>query len=326
MGVGAAPLLACAVRVLCLDKPLGPSSHDVVVGVRRALGERRVGHAGTLDPLATGVLVVLVGEATKLSPFLIGSDKSYLAWITFGVGTATLDAEGPVTERGDPGGIRADDVAAALPPFLVLETQVPPRFSAVQRAGVRSYAEARRGRDDELPPRPAGYLAVELLAFAHDVSALPRRFAPAAAGWRPAADGRAFPRPPELEPGPTALVSLRVRAGTYARAFARDLGAALGVPAHLSGLVRTRAGGADLSDAVPPEGVAAAAGLDPVALLPFPRVRLDAVQARRIRDGQRIDATWTGRVVLIDPDGALVAVADAEEGRARSLRVWRKSA
>jgi tRNA pseudouridine55 synthase len=314
-----------AVSVLSIDKPLGPTSHDVVARARRALGTRRVGHAGTLDPLATGVLVLLTEEATKLSPFLTASSKGYLAWVALGVGTPTLDAEGPVEEEADASRIDAAAVRAALPPFLALWEQVPPVYSAVQRGGVRSYAAARRGEAEALPARPAGYHRIELLAFAHDDAELPASFAPGPEGWRPAAEGRSFDRPPRLARAPTALFSLEVRAGTYIRAFARDLGAALGVPAHLAGLVRTRAGAADLSDATPLERIAEAPPQDAVALLPFERVPLDEVEARRVRDGGRLGANWRGRAALVGPDGGLVAIADAEDGRARLVRVWRVS-
>ncbi len=304
-----------------VDKPLGLTSHDVVARARRALGTRRVGHGGTLDPLATGVLVLLAEEATKLSPFVTGSDKAYLAWVAFGATTATLDAEGPVTERGDASGLAADAVAAALPPFLALEEQRPPAYSAVKRAGVKGYEAARRGEALELPPRPAGYRRLELLAFAP--------LAEVARGWRRDGDGwrsveTVAPLPPPLDPdAPTAVLALEVRAGTYVRAFARDLGEALGVPAHLAGLRRTRSGSVGLEAAVPIEDLAGAAPLDPLALLGLPLVRLDTAAVARARDGQRLPADVEGRVALVDPDGRLVAVAETHEARLRPLRVWR---
>jgi tRNA pseudouridine55 synthase len=312
------------VSVLCIDKPLGPTSHDVVARARRALGTRRVGHAGTLDPLATGVLVVLTEEATKLSPFLTASRKGYLAWVALGVGTPTLDAEGPIEARADASHLDEEAVRAALEPFLGLTEQVPPIYSAVQTAGVRSYAAARRGEAEALPARPAGYHRVELLAFAPDgAHGLPERFAPVPEGWRPDEGGRTFERPEPLAPAPVALVALDVRAGTYVRAFARDVGLALGVPAHLAGLVRTRAGEADLADATPLERIADAPPQDAVALLPFERVPLDEAEVRRVRDGGALETRWQGRAALVGPAGELVAVADAGDGRARFVRVWR---
>ncbi|MBA2668455.1 MAG: tRNA pseudouridine(55) synthase TruB [Trueperaceae bacterium] len=312
--------------VLCIDKPLGPSSHDVVAVARRALATRRVGHAGTLDPLATGLLLVLSEEATKLSPFLTSSDKGYLAWIAFGVGTPTLDAEGPIDARADADDLDAAAVAAALPAFLEVREQVPPNHSAIQRDGVRAYAAARRGDMEALPPRAAEYRRLELLAFSQRPDDLPTTFAPGPSGWRPDASGRPFERPPPLAPAPVAIVALDVRAGTYVRAFARDLGVALGLPAHLAGLVRTRAGAVDLALATPLERITDAPAIDPVPLLPFERVALDAAEVERVRDGGRLEPRWSGRAALVAPDGSLVAVADAGDGdRARFVRVWRSA-
>ncbi|HZJ10043.1 MAG TPA: tRNA pseudouridine(55) synthase TruB, partial [Trueperaceae bacterium] len=246
--------------LFCVDKPLGPGSHDVVARARRLLGTRRVGHAGTLDPLASGVLLLLSDEATKLSQFITGHDKSYLAWVRLGVGTPTLDAEGPVSSEVDASQLDAEQVRAALPAFLELDEQRPPVFSAIKRDGERSYAAARRGELEEPPARPAGYRAIDLIAMASDRDDLPSRFGPTGEGsenatlWRPDPAGESFELPPRLPGGGvTALIALRVAAGTYVRAFARDLGGALGVPAHLAGLVRTASGRVDLSRAVPLE-------------------------------------------------------------------------
>lgn len=305
-----------------VDKPLGLTSHDVVARARRVLGTRRVGHGGTLDPLATGVLVLLAEEATKLSPFLTGSDKSYLAWIAFGVGTPTLDAEGPVDARSDAAHVTEAAVAAALPPFLDVTLQAPPAYSAVKRGGVKGYEAARRGDELELPPRPAGYRAVELLAFGR-LGDLPSGWRWDGAAWRsdPAA-AAAMPTP--LDPdAPAAVVALWVRGGTYVRAFARDLGAAFGAPAHLAALRRTEAGAARLAGAVPLEHLAEAVAVDPVALLGLPTVVLDEASARRVRDGRRDPATFDGRAALVATDGSLVAVADAVDGRSVPVRVWR---
>lgn len=309
--------------VLPVDKPLGPSSHDVVAEARRQLGTRRIGHAGTLDPLATGLLVLLTHGATKLSPYLTGEDKEYLAWIAFGASTATLDAEGPIDARADASGLSAEAVTAALPPFLTLRLQRPPAFSAVKREGVRSYRRARRGDAPPLPPRAAGYLSLALLGFAPTREALPDRFAPDAQGsWAPAPDGYAPALPDALLSLPTALVRARVRSGTYLRAFARDLGAALGVPAHLSGLLRTRSGRIDLRRAGTLSELASATGVPAREALPFPSVRLDADTARRVRLGQRPAPGFAGRAALLDPAGRLVAIAEAGDDRVRLLRVW----
>lgn len=310
-------------KVYLVDKPLGISSHDVVNRARRLLGTRQVGHSGTLDPLASGLLVLLVDGATKLSPFLSGADKGYLAWVAFGAATATLDAEGPIVERGDASWVDGAAVAAALPRFLTLEQQLPPAYSAVKRGGVRSYRAARRGEDLSLPPRPAGYHAAELLAFAAERGALPQRFAPAAGRrWHPSDGGRSFVLPEILAPLPTALIWTEVRSGTYLRAFARDLGAELGVPAHLSGLVRTHAGDLGLASAVPLEALPESEGIPPTSALPYPLISIDEATAARTRLGQRPSLRAEGRVGLIDDDGLLVAVAEVREGRTRLLRVW----
>lgn len=305
--------------IYVVDKPLGLTSHDVVAVARRELGTRRVGHAGTLDPLATGVLVLLSESATKLAPFLSGSDKHYLAWIAFGAGTPTLDAEGPIETTADASWLDAAAIAAALEPFLSVTEQRPPAFSAVKRAGVRSYQRARAGDTEELPARPVGYRALTLLGFAHARDALPPP------GERVPA-GTALVLPPPLAPLPTALVSVHVEAGTYVRALARDLGVALGVPAHLAGLVRTQAGRLRLEQASPLEGVAKAAPVPASEALPFPTVLVDADTAKRLRQGKRVVLDLLERSLLVDDEGALVAVADHEAGVLRTLRVWQQDA
>jgi tRNA pseudouridine55 synthase len=298
------------VPLYAVDKPLGLTSHDVVARARRILRTRKIGHAGTLDPLATGVLLLLVGEATKLSPYLSASEKGYRAWVSFGLTTATLDAEGPVMARGDAAGVDAERIEAALPPFLALSLQRPPAFAAVKQGGVKGYVAARAGTPLDLPPRPAGYARIALQAFAPY-------------GEVTAGEGAALPIP--LDPdAPTARFELDVRAGTYIRAFARDLGLALGVPAHLSGLRRLAAGRVALAAAVPLEGLAAAPALDPLLLLDLPRVELAARDAARVRDGQRLALVLDARSALVDPEGGLVAIAEMGEGRLQLLRVWRE--
>jgi tRNA pseudouridine55 synthase len=312
------------VPLFVVDKPLHATSHDVVAQARRLLGTRRVGHGGTLDPLASGVLALLVGEATKLSPFLTDSPKRYLAWVSFGATTPTLDAEGPLLPVRDVagGGITSEAVAEALPPFLGLSEQVPPQFSAVKLQGVKGYQAARRGEALDLPARPAGYRRIELLAFASSRLGLPTRVAPGELGWRPDPGGREVPLPDPLGEFPSALISLEVRAGTYVRSFARDLGLALGAPAFLSGLLRTGAGALDLSAAVPPEELPNAPVVSAAEALPYPRLTLDAEQAARVRKGQRLPLRLPERTALLDDRGGLVAVAEERDGRMRLLRVW----
>ncbi len=299
--------------VFIVDKPLGLTSHDVVARARRLLGTRAVGHAGTLDPLATGVLVVLSDDATKLSPFLTASEKRYLAWVSFGAGTPTLDAEGPVAETGDASPLTADMVEAALPAFLTLREQLPPQYSAIKKAGVKGYEAARRGETLKLEPRPAGYGEISLLAFA---TTRDRLVAPSLP--------QPLTLPPALGEFPTALFDLSVQAGTYIRAFARDLGAALGVPAHLSGLMRTHSGTFALEQAVALDALPTASGLSLADALPYPLLELDSGQAAKVRQGQRLnaEALAEGRVGLTDGDRNLLGVAEVQGGKMKLLRVW----
>lgn len=309
--------------VFTVDKPLGVTSHDVVAQTRKLLKTKKVGHAGTLDPLATGVLTILTEEATKLSPFLTGADKHYLAWVSFGAGTPTLDAEGPISQTGDSTVITRDHIEAALPAFLALSEQLPPQFSAIKRGGVKGYEAARKGESLELPPRPAAYHSIQLLDFAPTRAALPSSFSLTPTGsWQPNLNGISFDLPATLGPFPTALLYLSVQAGTYVRAFARDLGAALAVPAHLSGLVRTRAGTAGLEHAIKLEDIAVAEGCGLADALPYPLIELAEVDSKRIRQGQRLAVTFEDRAGLVDSQNNLVAVAENVDGRMNLLRVW----
>ena len=308
--------------VFIVDKPLGVTSHDVVSRARKLLKTKRVGHAGTLDPLATGVLVVLTEDATKLSPFLTESDKTYLAWVSFGASTPTLDAEGPISERGDASRLIREEVKAALPPFLGLAEQLPPQYSAIKKGGVKGYEAARKGEDLALPPRPAGYRSIQLLDFATTRDALPQAFSPTERGWTLSEDGRTFDLPEPLAALPTALLSVEVQAGTYIRAFARDLGAALGVSAHLSGLVRTRAGRSKLEEAVDMEALPTARGQSKANALPYPLITLNEQEVTRVRQGQRLSLNLTERVGLTGEAGELVAVAEPKGDRFSLLRVW----
>lgn len=205
--------------LLVIDKPAGMTSHDVVARVRRALRTRAVGHAGTLDPMATGVLLVLVGEATKLSQFLTLERKAYVAEVRFGRSTDSLDADGEtVEERALPtGGVGAEALERALEEERSRTLQVPPAVSAIKVGGVRSHRLARRGEAPELEPRPVRVESLVLRARTDE----------------------------------SATLEVVVSKGYYVRALARDLGARLGVPAHLAALRRTRSGAFDVSEALP---------------------------------------------------------------------------
>ncbi len=330
-------------QLYAVDKPLGITSHDVVSRARRLLGTKRVGHAGTLDPLATGVLIVMANEATKLSGYLTGHDKTYLAWVTLGATTPTLDAEGPVTRVADANRVTEEVLRTAATRFLEMRAQRPPAYSAVRRGGVRSYAAARRGTPEEPPARSVAYHEVILLGVSGSIADLPSAFSvPEGAPpgrYEPSTNGRSFvlPAPPalgediasgsEVPPTRTALFRLVVGAGTYVRSFARDLGAAIGLPAYLSGLVRTASGVVDLGLASDLESLLTADRLDPVAALELPTVVLTEQQAVDVRHGKRPRLEVEGRearVAMVGQDGRLVAVAERGEGDDdyRTLRVF----
>ena len=216
--------------VLAIDKPLGWTSFDVVAVARRSLGAKRVGHGGTLDPLATGVLPLLVGTATKFADRLHTASKVYAALVTFGGETTTDDREGSMTREADPPTLSRDELDAALAPFRGELAQVPPSFAAVKVDGKRAYARARRGESVELSART---VTVERLAIA---------------GWEP----------------PALRLLVVCSTGTYIRSLARDIGRAVDSAAHLGGLRRLAVGALTLDDAV---GIDVLRGTPDAALL-----------------------------------------------------------
>jgi tRNA pseudouridine55 synthase len=305
-----------------VDKPLHLTSHGAVEEARKRLGTRRVGHTGTLDPLATGLLLLVSEESTKLVPFLSGEDKEYIAWVSFGATTPTLDAEGPVSEEAP---VRFDrkDLEAALPGFLEVKEQIPPLYSAIKVKGKRAYEAAREGKPLELGPRPARYLEVELLAL--DPEPTPHPIAPSAKGWRLAEKGGrkvALPRP--LGAYPTAVIRLVVGPGTYVRAFARDLGERLKTKAFLSGLVRTRIGKVGLERAVPLAELSPDKAIPEVDALPFPVVELSHTEARRVLEGVPLPIPALGYVTLVDSRRRLLAIAEGDGFKLKIKRVFVK--
>ncbi|HVV51960.1 MAG TPA: tRNA pseudouridine(55) synthase TruB [Polyangia bacterium] len=288
-----------------VDKPVGPTSFTVVRQIRRAAGVRRVGHGGTLDPLASGVLPVCLGEATKLAPFLLDADKEYEVTVRLGVETDTDDAAGTPTATRDASAVGEAAVRAALDRFRGDITQVPPAFAAIKRDGRPLYDYARAGTPIEAAPRAVTIHALELVGF-----------------------------------GGPGDVRLRVHCskGTYVRALARDLGRALEVGAHVTALRRTRSGPFSLAEARPLAAIldALAGAGAPVplvsltaALRHLPQVPVAEAVARALRAGQRVGwAEATGgsaaaRVCLVDPAGELVAVAAPRpDGLVRTLRVF----
>ena len=200
---------------LIVDKPAGWTSHDVVARVRRLLNEKRVGHTGTLDPAATGVLAVAVGDATKSIEWLNHADKSYLAEFTFGVATDSCDIDGVVTDSGDAGTLSHEAIDLALRQFRGAIEQIPPMHSAIKINGKKLYEIARQGRTVDVTPRRVTIHQIELLTWT----------------------------------SPVAEVLIESSKGTYIRSIARDIGRTLGVPSHLSNLIRLTSGPFCIDDA-----------------------------------------------------------------------------
>lgn len=282
--------------VVVVDKPSGITSHGVVSRIRRLAGTRKVGHAGTLDPMATGVLVLGIGRATRLLGHITASDKGYDATIRLGASTVTDDVEGEVTSTADASGVADDAIRAAVRALTGPIEQVPSAVSAVKIDGVRSFHRVRKGEEFELPAR-----AVTVHRF--DVGAIRR-----------AAN--------------TVDVDVHVEcsAGTYVRALARDLGAALGVGGHLTALRRTRAGVFTVADAHTLEELTqnfTMLSIEDAAAAVFPRLDVDAETARLVGHGVPLPALDdTGPVAVFGPDGRLLSLTENRGGKARHLAVF----
>ena len=266
-----------------MDKPAGPTSHDIVARVRRALKVRAVGHTGTLDPFATGLLVVLVGRATRLARFVEAEAKTYLATARLGVRTSTddllgevVESEGAATPAAPPA---RDEVAAAIASFLGPGRQRPPVFSAKHVAGERSYAKARRGDAVELAEVDIVVHSMELVGYDY----------------------------PELRFRTT------VSAGTYIRVLARDLGDRLGTAAHLRALRREAIGAIRVEQAIPLEEVGPESLLPPLSILGhLPRVDVTEEEATAVGHGRRVRTTAApvpGQLVALTAEDRLIAVA-----------------
>jgi tRNA pseudouridine55 synthase len=284
--------------VVLLDKPVGRTSFQALGAVKRALGTGRVGHSGTLDRFASGLLVVLCGPFTRLAPLAEALDKDYVARVRFGTGTDTLDPEGTVTAEGRVPG--RGEVEEALSAFRGRLLQAPPAYSAVHVGGRRAHELARAGRPVQPPPRP---VTVHRLALA---------------GWEP----------------PDALLEVSCSSGTYVRAIARDLAARLGTAAHLAALRRTRVGGFPVEEAVSPDGFDPARDLrDPRELFarcpPLDLLEVDEGPAAALAAGTPPRDAWFG-----DPPpregvhgvarrgGQLLALVERREGRWRCRAVF----
>jgi tRNA pseudouridine55 synthase len=289
--------------LVIVDKPATWTSHDVVAKIRKLAGTKRVGHAGTLDPMATGVLVIGIEKATRLLGYLALTEKEYTATIRLGQTTDSDDADGEIIGRVPVPHIDEDKLGRAIAALTGQISQVPPGVSAIKVGGQRAYKLARAGQAPELAAR-----TVTVREFAVDAI-------------RPDAD--------VLDVD----VHVTCSSGTYIRALARDLGAALGVGGHLTALRRTRVGPYVAGQArTLEELVLGAEGGGGVEVLPlaaaasaaFPRRDLTQAQAHALGHGAKLPATGTGEtpVAAFAPDGSLVALLTDEEGQARSLAVF----
>lgn len=295
--------------VLLVDKPAGVTSHDVVARARRALGTRKIGHAGTLDPMATGLLLVGVEGATRLLTYLVGLDKTYTATIRLGQATTTDDAEGELTSTAPDGALDGIDdarIAGGVAALTGSISQVPSTVSAIKVNGRRAYDLARAGEQVELKARAVEISRFQVLETRRSASAI------------------------DLD------VVVDCSSGTYIRALARDLGAALGVGGHLTALRRTRVGPFAVDDAVSTDAMIAAADarrvpsdlLDPaeVAAALFPRLDLTAQQAIDLGHGKRVAIDPEANpgapldaplAAAIGPGGRLVGLVEVARGRTR---------
>ena len=291
--------------LLPVDKPEGPTSHDLVVAARRALGTRRIGHTGTLDPFASGLMILCVGRATRLAEYLSGLDKTYEAVARLGIATDTLDREGEVVRESDAWkDVTRTDIEAALAAMCGEVSQMPPQFSAKKVGGESMHRKARRGESVELARVGVTVHAVDVVSI-------------------------------EI---PHVRFNVHCSSGTYIRAMARDLGDALGVGAHLTALRRTGVGRFGVDEAIDAgalgESAAVAAALiEPVdALTHLSAVEIDEAGARRLANGQRIrwDEMKPGTAIGGNPrvlvsvvrGRDLLAIAEVEAGVLKPRKVF----
>jgi tRNA pseudouridine55 synthase len=281
--------------VLPLDKPVGPSSHDMVAAVRRALGTRRVGHTGTLDPFASGLLLLCIGPATRIAEYLTGLDKRYSARMMLGRSTDTDDSTGAVLTECDMAGITLEDVERAIAPLRGVVLQRPPAYSAKKVGGERAYAAARAGRELALEPVPVRIDEISVTGF----------------------------EPPFVD------LDIACGSGTYIRAIARDVGASLGVGGHLVALRRTRVGSMDVVGALSFDDLSVAGAAERALIPPLraldhlPVFQLDAEASEHVRHGRplRAGSGMAEGVVLLAAGERLIAVAEHVDGRLQPRKV-----
>ncbi len=273
--------------LLIVNKPVGPTSHDVVYKIRKWSGERRVGHTGTLDPLASGVLIICLGTATRISEYILHTDKRYTAVIRLGQTTATYDSQSRVLVQRAVN-LSADHIAATLTKFKGVIQQTPPSYSALQIQGRRAYDMARQGEEVDLKPRTVTVYSLNIVS------------------WK----------------SPDLTLDIACSSGTYIRSIAHDLGQALDCGGHIVSLIRTATGPFTLADAIPlndlqtlkPNQFVRLLRPTDQALLDWPEVRLDAEGANRIQHGNPVPLTpgATGLGRAYDPRGRLVALVEAD--------------
>ncbi|MGW1803438.1 tRNA pseudouridine(55) synthase TruB [Streptomyces sp. NPDC002078] len=290
--------------LVIVDKPSGFTSHDVVAKMRGIARTRRVGHAGTLDPMATGVLVLGVERATKLLGHLALTEKEYLGTVRLGQNTVTDDAEGEVTSSTDASKVTRDAIDAGIAKLTGDIMQVPSKVSAIKIDGVRSYKRAREGEDFEIPARPVTVSSFTVYDVRDAV----------------AADGTQV-----LD----LVVSVVCSSGTYIRALARDLGADLGVGGHLTALRRTRVGPYKIDTAKTLDQLQQELTVLPIAdaaAAAFPRWEVDARRARLLLNGVRLEMpdeyAGAGPVAVFDPEGRFLALVEQHRGKAKSVAVF----
>ena len=286
--------------LIVVDKPADWTSHDVVARMRRLLGTRKVGHGGTLDPMATGVLVIACGKATRLLTYVSAETKAYEATIRLGASTITDDAEGDTLATADASGIDDVSIARAIDTLTGDIMQRPSSVSAIKVAGERSYARVRSGEDVKLEPRPVTVRTFSLLTVRRSGGFV------------------------DID------VAVDVSSGTYVRALARDLGDALGVGGHLTALRRTSVGEITLAGAATLEQLEADGAvthlipLAHAARAVLPVLDIDATAATALGYGQRIAADGVGHAIAI-ADGQAVAIVDRDGGTAKPLVVFAPS-